>query len=928
MFHLKALELMNWDCYPHYQVPLDGEIVLLVGQNGSGKTTFLDALRILLNASRLSKNRTLHHYIQKDVKVAMIKAVVTNKVVGNKRPFAHLGIYGDTDVSLVCLMYNRGPQKIDKEYFILKGDVPAEELSKLKNGLKPLHYSRQLEEAGVSRSTLKLIALEQGQTDRIGQLSPGDLLQLVMDITGNREIIRKYETARQNYRQTFQQLIHLQTEYNKICQQNEHLEKQAHQAQLFKEILAEKDVIEREKLPLSRWYRVLNQLHEAEKAYEEVQEKKSAMEKQTYTIPKHQELLTEKIQQMEENQRQLREKQLHKERQLNSLHQQIGQCHSEWQRLDEIRRTCERIDQDTSTNQMTVEMEELQSRYYQEKNELAQLQNQVGSHKKALSSMEKGRLPSYPDDVLEFREVLDRGEIFNLLFAEAVEILEPEWQLAIEAFLGRERFSLFVAEKDLLQAKKLGEKHRYGFYISPFTRVDLPPVRENSILSYLKISDDRVGERLLPLNEVLLVKTVEEGHRHARNYITITVQGYRQDRRGGIFIAKNVRFYCGGLAVERQRQEIDEEIAAATREIEKRQAALTTLHGQIRKIEDRLIDIKRREEWLSSKDRYETLKRQGEQLLLESEEAVKDRDRLTEEMDRMIAEKNQFIAEHRELQRQFDKNRQDQQQIADLVLQREQRLLQLRWEKEEMGKQIPAQTSRPYTPEQLEPPEWLEHKLKELVQEMETFAGCRDLAMIDLYEHEVKQMEGKKRELLRQEQDQSERSQELEKCRDDYREMIVQTVNFYNKAVKDLADLAGCRMRVNLELGHGECLVEDARLYGRISFDQKAEVDIHDKSLSGGQDVIASLILLVALSRLEKDQPSGFFIMDEHNAHLDMLRIMEVGHFLRSTKAQFVLTTPTTENMAALAVADLILTFTKKSSAEEYAPKPRYIRRM
>ena len=117
MFRFKALELMNWDCYPHYRVPMDGEIILLVGPNGSGKTTFLDALRVLLNGSRLSKGRTLHHYIKKDVEIAMVKGVVSNELVGGRRPFAHLGFYGKGDVSLICLIHQKGPKKIEKEFF-------------------------------------------------------------------------------------------------------------------------------------------------------------------------------------------------------------------------------------------------------------------------------------------------------------------------------------------------------------------------------------------------------------------------------------------------------------------------------------------------------------------------------------------------------------------------------------------------------------------------------------------------------------------------------------------------------------------------------------------------------------------------------------------------------------------------------------------
>ena len=926
MFRFKALELMNWDCYPHYRVPMDGEILLLVGQNGSGKTTFLDALRVLLNGPRLSKSRNLHHYIQSDVEVAMIKAVVTNQLVNGKRPFSHLGIYGDTDVSIICLLHNRGAQRIEKEYFIEKGDIATDEIAKLKNGIKPLQYSRQMEEAGVSRSTLKLIALEQGQTDRIGQLSPKDLLELVMDITGNRDIIKRYEEAKRNYQGSYQQLVELRTEYNKICMQTQDLEKQAREAQNFKELIAQKNVIELEKLPLSRWYQILNQIHEAERVCHELLDKKSNLERQNQMTLQQQEQLKASRDEFEKTQTAYKEELLEQERKLNLLHQQIGQCHSQWQRLDELRRACEANPTNLSLAAMTSKLEEVQGRYYQHKNELTQFQKTAETSQKELHTLKQQKLPSYPSEVYDFRNMLAQTNIQHQLFAECIEVNEPFWQLAIEAFLARDRFTIFLDENDVLKGKKMGERNRYGYYISRYRTVNLPKIRPNSILSFLTILDQRVGERLLPLNDVILVKSVEEGHDYQGEFITITPQGYRQDRRGGIFIANNVRFYCGGIAVERQVKELEEESLQTVKKIEELHQLLYVTTREIKEIEDKMVLLKKQEEWETSKEEYHQLKTQGEELVKTSETYVQERNRLKERLDKLIEARNQSIRSEQELYREVEKFQRDRQQLSEALMGKEQILLQLRWQKEQLDKQLPANATKSYTPEELEPPQWLEHKIQEIERDVQLFAGCRDFAMISLYQHEMAQLESKQKQLARQEEDQGQRSQELEKCRDDYRDMINHTINFYNKAVKELSDLAGCRMRILLELGSGETLVEDAKLHAKVSFDQKVEVDIHDKSLSGGQDVIASLILLVALSRMEQES-TGFFIMDEHNAHLDMLRIMEVGHFLRSTKAQFVLTTPTTENMAALAVADLIVTFTKKTANDKTAPKPRFIRR-
>ena len=928
MFRFKALELMNWDCYPHYRVPLDGDIILLVGPNGSGKTTFLDALRVLLNSPRLSKNRTLYHYVQKDVELAMIKAVVTNQQVNGRRPFASLGIYDDVDISLVCLIHNKSSQRIEKEFFILKGDVPLEDLKNLKNGLHSVQYSKQLDEAGVSRSTLRLIALEQGETDKIGQMKPEELLNLVMDITGNRDIIQYYEDARGNYRKSSQQLIELRSEYNKICEQNEKLEHLAKEAQSYKGLLEEKRVIEIEKLPLSKWYQRDNEIHAVEKIIVDIQEKKMVLDKKSAMVQEKIMSCQSSIAQIEEEQQKLRQTLQDQDRSLSQMNQKIGQCHSEWQRLDRLRIEVENMPKDLDKKSIQATLEKLQEEYYQKKTQLSQARQNMNTLQQERRSMDSKTIPTFPREIEDFRDILRAEDIEHLIFAEGIEIIEPKWQLAIEAFLGRERFSIFVDDKDFLRAKKLGEKYHFSNYISKYEPLELNlDIRPNSILANLNILDNRIAGRLALLNDILLVDTVEEGHKY-QNFITITEKGYRQDRRGGIFIAKDVHFFCGGIAMELQLKE-------NTAQIQKQQEIINTLQDEVQQYNDKvheqetkLLIFRKQEEWNQLKANYESLAKQGDELVEESQHLEEQKKETLGSIDQFIDEKNKKLNNIRELQKERDSYVRDSHQFENTLRDKSQILNQLRWEKNDLEKTLPPNYETLYLPDTLEKPDWLLHKLQELDNQIEMFSGAKDLNLIVLYEHEKQELLSKRKQLERQEEDQRLRSQELERCRQDYKEMIHQTIDFYSQAINELSSVAGCRMKIALELGNGDGLIEEAKLQVKVAFDQKREVDIHDKSLSGGQDVITSLILLIALSRIEQERGSGFFIMDEHNAHLDMLRIMEVGNFLRSTQAQFILSTPTTENVAALSVSDLTITFSKKEGNSAFAPKPRFIRRM
>jgi len=70
MFRMKLLEVVNWDYWQRMVLPLDANIVTLVGPNGSGKTTTLDALRTILHLN-CSDKRDYKQYIRHNGRFAV-----------------------------------------------------------------------------------------------------------------------------------------------------------------------------------------------------------------------------------------------------------------------------------------------------------------------------------------------------------------------------------------------------------------------------------------------------------------------------------------------------------------------------------------------------------------------------------------------------------------------------------------------------------------------------------------------------------------------------------------------------------------------------------------------------------------------------------------------------------------------------------------
>ncbi len=112
----------------------------------------------------------------------------------------------------------------------------------------------------------------------------------------------------------------------------------------------------------------------------------------------------------------------------------------------------------------------------------------------------------------------------------------------------------------------------------------------------------------------------------------------------------------------------------------------------------------------------------------------------------------------------------------------------------------------------------------------------------------------------------------------------------------------------------------------RFEFDKKGWIGMDDGEASGGQQVMKSLLLLVALMR-DEDRPGGFVFIDEPFAHLDIFNIDKVGAFLKSTRAQYILTTPATHNVNVFQPSELTLVTSKRRPGATWAQPLAVLRR-
>ncbi|MCB1899955.1 MAG: AAA family ATPase, partial [Rhodocyclaceae bacterium] len=246
MFHIKQIELVHWDFWRRFTLPLDSQIITIVGPNGSGKTTLLDALRTLF-ALRCSGKRDFRRYVRRaDRSFAWIRAVVANRP-GNtgKRPFFPCL---DDEVTLACRI-RRGGGEWMRDYTIVDGDVPIETLEEANDWLGLRDYQSRLAWGGLTPAIAKVLALEQGDTDKLCEYSPKALLELVFDVFGDKEVLDNYGAAREEQMNAERELADLAVDLDRLRAQADAKRLEADRFLEWKQLSDEASALDAEIVP-------------------------------------------------------------------------------------------------------------------------------------------------------------------------------------------------------------------------------------------------------------------------------------------------------------------------------------------------------------------------------------------------------------------------------------------------------------------------------------------------------------------------------------------------------------------------------------------------------------------------------------------------------------------------------------------------------
>jgi len=925
MFDFRSLEVVHWDYWQRFSLPLDTNIVTVVGPNGSGKTTLLDALRTLLTID-CAGNRDYKSYLRHNgMPYAWLRARVGN-IPGpsGERPFFPLM---DREVTLACRIQKKGGEWT-RQYAVLGGDVGIEEIDARNDFLGLREYRVRLEGAGLSQAIRRVLTLEQGATDKLCQLPPKALLELVFDVFGDKAVLDDYQRARNEQVEADREQHGLEHQLSLI---GASLQETEARARSYQEWTALKN--ERVDLVASVLPRV--ELAELAGGIRGARPQLIGGKRRVTDLERRDADLTRQLGDFDVTGEALRAAQNEADAARQQTRKLLDAARGELAQNDLLIKQEARL-REMVASQGGADHERLADVARDARSTVHTLQAEEGVLRQRLTTL-TGQLAAWrsgrrytPEFEASFRRALDEAGIRHSMLSEIVEIREPRWQPAVEAVLAGYRHVVLLDDpRDREAAWKLGEQHRYKHFVVA-DRAPAERAHTRSLLEVVDFSAAAPDWLLRNLDRIRRVEDIAEGATCGKDQDWITPQGYFRERRGGRHLGVDDMYFGSGA---RERQLRDGE--AALREIETR---LRDIAAERKDAMARAADAEailrgasassqladRADEFADARTQQPRLQEDVQRTADSHAAAETHYEAIRDKRQKTSNARDNAAREQRDVQRQLtDAGRQHHQLRNEQI----ERLRAFRAKRMHIPLAQRSRATMAELRERYESARAVEREVIRLEQRLAEGHWEEDPSVVALREKLWADHEGLKLDLDKRRAHLERASRITHEARGAYIQVLRNTVRRYARNLKVLADLAGIGVDVDLpELSNDDLALASAALQVRFEFDKKGWIGMDDGEASGGQQVMKSLLLLVALMR-DEDRPGGFVFIDEPFAHLDIFNIDKVGAFLKSTRAQYILTTPATHNINVFQPSELTLVTSKRRPGATWAQPLAVLRR-
>ena len=925
MFHIKSLEVVHWDYWQRIKnIPLDAKIITIAGQNGSGKTTLLDALRTLFGLD-CSMGRSYKHYARHSgQQTAWLRAVVDNKAVGRQlsnRPFRTSGFFSDDEVTLFChIQKNGGDWK--RQYLMRGGVVDIEDVQDATDWLGLDTYRKRLANAGLSSAMGKVLALEQGETDKLCEYAPRQLLDLVFQVFGDKEVLDAYDEAKHHQHDTEAELQRFEAELDASRTNLEGLRLKVANYHQWEGLTRERHVLQTDILPSLHYHEVRDNAALDSRALRDTR----------LSLAQQDRLLSDKRAEVVERTNLLaaaqeRETALEKEQSALELRlQDINSKLKPHEHVLEQKTRLQKLAADAGAEfaDIAAQLDSKETDYMRQRQARDELTKRIAADETTIAALQgKATLPE-PDNVRAMRRALHDANIEHAMLADIVEVTEPAWQGAVEGVLrGYASVVLLEHPRDAAAAYRLGEKERYGHFIVP-ERVMAPIVKDQSLLSVVHFSAPVPSWLIDQLARITRVDSVELGIHLGTQQEWITPDAYHLERRGGRALFVEASRYRFGQAGRAQRLAALQK-SLPTREAEEDQLTLhiSRLASDISALKARIAGVDAAKELVARQSEFEEAARCEMPLKVARSEvgsrlgeilpliktATENRTRADSAWHgakKLLTEKE---ADLRHAKKRHQAERSAQAKVL-LDIHQQWRHVPLACRLRTRQQTLVAEHQNAHQ---------VDLRINKLSTDLDRDDWETDSTVVDQHLRLTSQLQGRQSETDDRRYQNNRAIEATGNARGAYIERLRYTIKTYSRNIRELGELAGIEVHADpVRLENDDVQLAQAGLHVRFKFDGKGPIGMNDGEASGGQQVMKSLILLIGLLKSE-DGSGGFVFIDEPFAHLDIRNIQLVGEFLKNTDAQYLMTTPLTHNTDVYDPSELTLITSKKKADAAWA---------
>lgn len=637
MMTLTKIKIINWMFINEETIHVKDNAVL-IGQNGSGKTSIIDAIQYVLtgskgqvkfNSAQGESKRTLLSYVRGNVGSREIEYLRPNDTI------SYLAIQVEDNekkhVFGVALEYKETLQ--EKRFYIENEDINDEWFSDGESYKSYFDFRKQFGEKFIFFDTVKgyqdkirsVLGLNR-DTNYFNLLTKAIELRSIHDVNNfiKEFLLEKEDIKIDDLQQVLNNLNRVQKTIERNKSKHEELKKILFLGEDIKE-KKEEYQYQKDKVNYSSYEKERRNVEDFERIIRQLRDKKTehqnSIDIKYESLKNNEEILYGLQRDLNRNYPNIEEKKA----KLKQLDESIKLTKNKVNDIDQLikediinlknvypeiktklevfykqRFTFNENDIETSikTIQQLVskEMNSLDISYYLNETELSHKKKIQNELEQAIKDLNKG-IPDYDDHVKNLIKVLKKElqETYQLEvevkpICEYLEITNKEWQDAIEGYLNKNRFNLIVMPKYFIPALRIYHNHRheiYGVTIIDTSKINHVEVRKDSLSEFI-IGNNQYAQNYIHefLNKVTYVGDKDELNKHQT---AITKECMLYQRNGVVKINPNFYKtpYIGKEAILKQLklkkeelQKINEEVIA----LEKENGRIKGLKEQLKKI--------------------------------------------------------------------------------------------------------------------------------------------------------------------------------------------------------------------------------------------------------------------------------------------------------------------------------------------------------